>query len=258
MEKCFEGGIKMAKRMTDTEIWQKEWFLKYSLKQKVLLRFLFDSCDCAGVYDPNYMLLKVYIGEDVTEDDILGLNQDKIHIELLEDGKFFIPDFVSFQCGELSENCRPHIKVIETLKKHGLYEKVCEGYVKGINTLEEKNKTKNKTIQDRKGGAGGKQKIQPEEKHLKIAQRLKSVVSKKKKIEIDVRTIFSWANSIRLLEEKDKVSYERIEKSMDWYERGAYGDYVPVIESGESFRDKFLKLEAAIERDEDPSGTGGF
>ena len=37
----------MAKRFTDTEIWQKDWFLDLPIKQKLLVKFIFDNCDCA-------------------------------------------------------------------------------------------------------------------------------------------------------------------------------------------------------------------
>ena len=167
----------MSKRLTDTEIWQKEWFLKYTLKQKVLFRFILDNCDCAGVYEPNYTLLNVYIGEVVTREEILSLNQDKMHIEELENGKFFIPDFVFFQCGELKETCKPHAKVIETLKKHGLFERVSKGYVKGIDTLEEYIEIKNRI--DKKGGAGGKQEpVEPILDCSKVPEDWKEVFEK--------------------------------------------------------------------------------
>ena len=35
----------MAKRFVDTELWQKEWFQYLTLKQKVLVKYLFENCD---------------------------------------------------------------------------------------------------------------------------------------------------------------------------------------------------------------------
>lgn len=141
------------RRMTDTELWNKEWFQEYSLKQKVLIRFLFDNCDCAGVWEPNYRMASFIIGEQITIEDILSLNKSKDQVEVLKNGKIFIPSFVRFQNGELSESCRPHLKVIETLKKHGLYERVSKGYPKGIDTLVDIDIEEDK---DNKGGVGEK------------------------------------------------------------------------------------------------------
>ncbi len=49
----------MAKRFTDTEIWQKDWFLDLPIKQKLLVKFIFDNCDCAGIYEISYRVLKI-------------------------------------------------------------------------------------------------------------------------------------------------------------------------------------------------------
>jgi hypothetical protein len=39
-----------------------------------------------------------------------------------------------------------------------------------------------------------------------------------------------------------------VQKALDWYEIYKGGEYIPVIESGSSLRDKFVKLENAMER----------
>lgn len=39
----------MAKRLHDTEIWHKEWYCNLSQTHKLLVQYLFDNCDCAGV-----------------------------------------------------------------------------------------------------------------------------------------------------------------------------------------------------------------
>lgn len=129
----------MSKRFTDTDLWDKEWYMALSCKHKCLIRFLFDKCDAAGVWSPNWLLASAYIGEQVSEDD-LKIFGDRI--EKLDDGKFFLTGFIEFQYGTLSEECRPHIKIIALLKKYDLYDRVCKGYTKGIYTLEDMDKDK--------------------------------------------------------------------------------------------------------------------
>jgi hypothetical protein len=80
---------------------------------------------------------------------------------------------------------------------------------------------------------------------------LGEIVSSNKKVNITAQKINSWARSIRLMESSDGISYERIEKALTWYSDHNSDDYVPVIESGTTLREKFIRLEAAIER----SGT---
>lgn len=109
----------MSKRFTDTELWGKEFFLKLSMKQKLLLRYLYDACDNAGIYEPNYILLEVFIGEKITEDDILSLNTDKKRIVKLENGKFYLTRFIKFQQGNfLNPKNNAHKQIIEILKSN--------------------------------------------------------------------------------------------------------------------------------------------
>lgn len=130
----------MTKRFCDTELWQKEWFQNLTIKEKVLIKYIFENCDCAGVWNANFKMASFIIGEKVNKEDIEKINNQKIQFEELEDGSVFIKDFVKFQYGELSDKCKPHLKVINTLKKYNLFERVTKGYAKSTYTLEEKEK----------------------------------------------------------------------------------------------------------------------
>ncbi len=91
----------MSKRFTDTQMWEKEWFMALSPKIKCLWNYLKDRCDQSGVWEPNWQLASIYIGEPVTKNDLKLLG---CHIEVLENGKIYIPDFINFQYGRISEN----------------------------------------------------------------------------------------------------------------------------------------------------------
>ncbi len=110
----------MAKRFADTEIWQKEWFLKLSLKCKMLVKFLFDNCDCAGIYEPNFTLLSFYIGEQITEKDFEEIKQ----VRKLENGNYFIEDFIKFQYNTTLDELNPkfsvHKGIIKQLEKNNI------------------------------------------------------------------------------------------------------------------------------------------
>jgi hypothetical protein len=138
----------MAKRFVDTELWQKQWFQELSTVNKLLVLYIFQNCDSAGVWNTNYRLASFIIGEPVDENDIKYINKQNEMFEKIDDDKIFVLDFIKFQYGTLSENCKPHKPIIEKLKKYGLYERVLKGYSKGIETLEEKEKDKEKEIND--------------------------------------------------------------------------------------------------------------
>lgn len=160
------------KRFTDTEIWDKEWFMLLSPKHKCLMKYLHDKCDSAGIWSPNWTLASTCIREVVTADDIASLGDQ---VELMDNGKVFIPSFIEFQYGQLSEACKPHLKVISLLKKHSLYERVYIPYTKGMYTHKEEEEDKEGEKEKDGKGAGGKPNREPNiPPDRKVDQELKN------------------------------------------------------------------------------------
>jgi len=137
----------MAKRFVDTELDDKPWFTALSCRLKCAVQYIFRKCDSAGIWEPNYVVAAVYIGENgFTEPELLSIDSGQ-QFEKLPNGKIFVTGFCDFQYGTLSEDCKPHKPVIAKLKKLGLYERVLKGYQKGIDTLQEKDKDKEKEME---------------------------------------------------------------------------------------------------------------
>lgn len=67
----------------------------------------------------------------------------------------------------------------------------------------------------------------------------------------------SWADSIDKMLRIDKVSFDDVIKNLDWYSEHIGEKYVPVIESGSSLREKYIKLENAIKREENTEKDEG-
>jgi hypothetical protein len=89
--------------------------------------------------------------------------------------------------------------------------------------------------------------------YKEYAEKLSEIIQTKKNIKHTSNQINSWAEEIRKLCELNGVSGERINKALDWYGRNIGGQYIPVIESGAALRDKFTKLENAIQRNQSTS-----
>ena len=149
----------MSKRFTDTEKWTKQWFGDLSIREKVLWLYCCDKCDAAGIADFSTKFFSVAVGFPVKKETL-----DKAfgnRILWIENNKFFIPSFIEFQYGQLTESCKPHKPIIKELEKMGLLVlengkgivRVSKGYSKGINTLEEKEKEKEQE-KETKGGLG--------------------------------------------------------------------------------------------------------
>lgn len=138
----------MSKRFVDTELWQKTWFQELNPINKLLVLYVFQNCDNAGVWNVNYRLASFIIGETVTENNIDYINSKNYMFEKLGSDKIFVSNFIKFQYGTLSENCKPHKPIIEKLKKYNLFERVLKGYPKGMDTLEEKEQEQYKEKED--------------------------------------------------------------------------------------------------------------
>ena len=110
----------MTKRFVDTELWQKEWFQDLSLKEKILVKYIFENCDCAGVWEFNFRMASFIIGEPVSIDDLKKINLKKEQFEFFKENKLFVKDFIKFQYGKLSYNCKPHLPIIKLLQKNGI------------------------------------------------------------------------------------------------------------------------------------------
>ena len=152
----------MGKRFTDTDKWTKQWFGDLSIREKVLWLYCCDACDAAGIADFSTKFFSVSVGFPVKKETL-----DKAfgnRIVWLESSKFFIPSFIEFQYGQLTEACKPHKPIIKELEKLELLVmengkgtvRVLKGYSKGINTLEEKEKEKEQE-KETKGVAGEKE-----------------------------------------------------------------------------------------------------
>lgn len=136
----------MPRRMVDTEIWKKDWFLDLSFKQKCLVKFLYDNCDCAGIYEISYRMLRSCFNEEIKKEDFEGLKQ----IRFISENKIFIEDFIKFQYGISINELNPsksnvHKGIYKSLEKNGLLT-LNEPLSKGSATVLDKDKVKDKEL----------------------------------------------------------------------------------------------------------------
>jgi len=109
----------MAKRFTGTEKWGKRFFRSLKPAYKLLWLLILDECDTAGIWEVDMQVAEIKIGAKINEKEAILCFGEKI--TLIDGGsKWFIPTFIEFQYGELSENNRAHTKAIFTLKKFDL------------------------------------------------------------------------------------------------------------------------------------------
>jgi hypothetical protein len=84
---------------------------------------------------------------------------------------------------------------------------------------------------------------------LPLAEDLSKIIRSTINIRHTNGQLQAWAYSICQLVEDHGVTAERIRKALKWYEGNIGGQYIPVIHSGSTLKEKFFKLEAAMGRE---------
>lgn len=114
----------MAKRFTDTSKYKKPFYRGLPGAYKLFYDFLYHDCDHAGVWIVDMEIAQSYVGKDMPIEQLKALelfNNGEIRIISFDGGKkWFIPLFITFQYGQLSEKNRAHSSVIQILKKFNM------------------------------------------------------------------------------------------------------------------------------------------
>jgi hypothetical protein len=130
---------------------------------------------------------------------------------------------------------------------------ICRTYDEHMNNTRETyvSHMENENEDIKREGSGGRKKELKETRnltYLPLSEKLSEIIRSKKNIKHTSQQIRGWTNDIRRMVEENGISYERIDNALKWYSEHIGNEYVPVIESGASLREKFLKLENAMNR----------
>lgn len=113
----------MAKRFTDTDIWEEDWYYELSLEYKMFWFYLKDTCDHAGIWRPKTRAFMSAIDVEISLDKALEyFNNGKQRIRILPNGKWFIEDFFAFQYSSKTSVCRLNLKNRVHKSVFGLYQ----------------------------------------------------------------------------------------------------------------------------------------
>lgn len=107
------------KRFTETLKWNDPWFRRLSTEAKILWIYLLDHCDNIGLVDVDPELISLDCGLKIQFKHLFELGD---RIQQVSDTKVFLPKFISFQYGRLSQSCPAHKRVIESIARHDLVE----------------------------------------------------------------------------------------------------------------------------------------
>lgn len=107
----------MAKRFTDTDKWNDEWFMELDPVLKCFWIYLCDKCDHAGVWKVNFKQASFSIGAIIDKQSALNAFGERVWVLSVE--KWFIQKFILFQYPTgLSETNKAHIGVFKSLSSN--------------------------------------------------------------------------------------------------------------------------------------------
>lgn len=109
----------MAKRFIDTDIFKKQFVRSLQAPYKLLWIYILQDCNHAGIWDVDMEVAQIRISEKINQKSALFYFAGKV-FEISGGSKWFIPEFISFQYGELNPENRAHNSVISILKKEAL------------------------------------------------------------------------------------------------------------------------------------------
>lgn len=196
------------KRFTDTDKWRDSWFRALNPNHKLAILYLYDNCDPAGVFDPDFALADFVIGTPIDWAGLLGAAGDRI--ALLKDGKWHLTRFVEFQQGKLNPACRPHASIIRLLEGYGI-KRVSKQYPKGHSIVESSKVESSLVIYAEYPKKTGK------EDALKAIQKALATHPAEKLLEATK----AYAAATALWPEADR---KFIPHPATWFNRGSYED----------------------------------
>ena len=87
----------MAKRFTDNEKWQDNWFTDLTNDQKIIWIYLLDHCDNAGLWKLNIRNLNFFCSTNISVEEFISIFNKRL--TRVKDDLFLINKFCQFQYG---------------------------------------------------------------------------------------------------------------------------------------------------------------
>ena len=111
----------MSIRMIDTNIWREDWYLSLPGEEQLFVRYIYDNCDHAGIYKPNVIGFSKLTGFKININEFLDhANIEKERIYVLPNKRWFIRDFIKFQCFNKKKEFKINLNVIMQRSAHAI------------------------------------------------------------------------------------------------------------------------------------------
>lgn len=143
----------MAKRFTDTEKWNDDWYISLSNDYRIIWQWLLDNCNHAGICKRSIRLLNLMCNTNISEKELIDHMGGRV---ITKENNWFIPKFLKFQYANLHSERKVIISVVKELEKHDLFSLIPESFGNDYLIIKDKDKDKDKDISNSKKSKNGK------------------------------------------------------------------------------------------------------
>lgn len=145
----------MAKRLTDSEKWNDDWYISLDNDYRIIWQWLLDNCNHAGICKRSMKLLNIMCNTDITEQEMIDNMSGRV---IAIDNNWFIPKFLKFQYTGLQSNKPVIVSVVKELEKYGYEKLIPESFGNDYIIIKDKDKNKDKdNVFKQKKSENGKQ-----------------------------------------------------------------------------------------------------
>lgn len=131
----------MAKRFTDTEKWNDDWYISLDNDYRIIWQWLLDNCNHAGICKRSIKLLNLMCNANISEDEMI----DKMESRVLVVGNvWFIPKFLKFQYKTLKSKKPAIVSAVSELVKYDLLLMIPESFGNDYLIIKDKDTDKDK------------------------------------------------------------------------------------------------------------------
>lgn len=107
-------------RFTDPEKWRDPWFRNLTINAKLVVLYLNDSCDCAGIYTVDHQTIDFQVGisKEEFEKSYLSLNRGYIRVITEKTDFIWVKNFIQLQKNlPLNHKVGAHRGIVRSLHK---------------------------------------------------------------------------------------------------------------------------------------------
>ncbi|HRP30497.1 MAG TPA: hypothetical protein PKV73_01330 [Agriterribacter sp.] len=143
----------MAKRLTDTEKWNDDWYISLPNDYRIIWQWLLDNCNHAGICKRSIRLLNLMCNTDIDENKLVEVMEGRV---IISGNNWFIPKFLKFQYTGLQSNKPVIVSVVRELEKQNLVSLIPESFGNDYLIIKDKDKDKDKDSLNAKKNKNGK------------------------------------------------------------------------------------------------------